>query len=177
MSDFDLGYFYYLHDKNEEAKELEATGMNLIRTSITISVFSLVLWIVFRKSEILIMLFLAALMFIIGKIRHDKLQEISLHSSHLLKNSVNIEIHGDSGTRFSRPFSEEVKSHVDEKEKIAGIVIRNSGSDINVIYRLYLDSGGTYDAEHFVIAVHSLKKHGLLKVTKTVSQTSFIPKK
>ncbi len=173
MSDFDLGYFYYLHDKNEEAKELDERGSTLMRTAITIAVFSIVLWVVIRRQEVFILLFLAGLMFVMGKSKEARMKEISRHDSLLVKNSVNVEIHGSS--MLAKPFSQEVSLHIKEKEKIASIVLKNSGSDINTIYRLYLNSGGTFDAEHFVKAVHSLKKNGLLKVTKTVSQTSFIP--
>ncbi|MBI2133329.1 hypothetical protein HYU11_01465 [Candidatus Woesearchaeota archaeon] len=163
MSDFDLGYFYYLHDKNEESRELEESGQVFFRTAITLSVISILLWLLFRKSELLILLSVAIGLFILAKSRQAKMENIGSRS--IPDRPLLVELHkGDLHNRFSG----EISSNHSEKDKIARIILANSGSDINQVYLIYTKSGGTFEAEHFVRVVHGLKKHGL-RVTKTVS--------
>ncbi len=184
MSDFDLGYFYFEHDKHQEAKELEASGISFIRSGLLLVVVSLVILLFVRRAEVLLLTVLGMVLIIVGKQKQAGMLQHEAVDEHT-KRRVSIEVHSaNQGVVFSpsalkytisKPFSSEISLHLAERERIASIISRNSGSNINAVYAEYRNNGGIYSPEHFVKALHSMKKNGLVKVTKTVSQTSRIP--
>ncbi len=195
MGDVDIGYMYYLHDKIEEAKELSSSGSSLMSSGVFVIILSFILAYVFGKSELLALSFLGIAMFVSGMHRHSKVERLHIEEEERnaarkkeLEKSITVEVHDESSVhrqilsgpsilrhRLAKPFSEEVSRNLKERELIAAVVRQNSGSDINSVYRIYRFEGGSCDAEHFVKALHSLKHHGFVKVSKTVSQASRIP--
>ncbi|MBI4438660.1 hypothetical protein HY640_01885 [Candidatus Woesearchaeota archaeon] len=177
MADFDLGYFYYMHDKIEEAKELEASGSNMMSLGMLLILASLSLAYIFSSVGLLVFSFFGIALFIMGVRRHSRMLRLAvdtkrgsaktlvvshqpLRPAHILRSPSIIR------ESLSRPFSEEISLHVSEKQRISRVVRDNSGADINTVYRLYRQDRGVYEPEHFVKALHSLKKHGLVEVRK-----------
>lgn len=195
MGDVDIGYLYYMHDKIEEAKELSSTGSSLMSSGIFVIIFSLILAYAFGKPELLALSLLGIALFVSGMHRHSKVERLHVEEEERnssrkkeLEKRIMVEVHDEPSVhrqilsgpsilrhRLAKPFSEEVSRHFKERGLIAAVVRQNSGSDINSVYRIYRLGGGSYDAEHFVKALHGLKHHGLVKVSKTVSQASLIP--
>ncbi|MBI2575480.1 hypothetical protein HYV82_06370 [Candidatus Woesearchaeota archaeon] len=195
MGDVDIGYMYYLHDKIQEAKELSASGSSLMSSGIFVLILSFILAYVFGKPELLALALLGLALFVTGMHRHSKVERLHVEEEGRnaerkkeLEKSITVEVHDETSVhrqilsgpsilrhRLVKPFSEEVSMHLKERELIAAVVRQNSGSDINSVYRIYRLGGGSYGAEHFVKALHGLKHHGFVKVSKTVSQASLIP--
>ncbi len=179
MADFDMGYFYALHDKHEEERELSESGSGMVTSAVLIIIVSVLLSLAFRNTDLLVFVIIGAVLLMIGLNRQSRLAE---RKSEPLK-SVNVELHHEPiqphhyitrpsilRHKFVTPFSRQIGRHFREREHIARIIMENSGSDINAIFRIYKNEKGFYDAEHFVKAVHSLKSHGLVTVRKSISQ-------
>ncbi len=169
MSDFDLGYYFYEHDKGVEEKELESSGASLVSTGILLVILSFFLLIIFRRTEVLLLTIGGMAVILLGKDKQSRVLQIRPTVKPPAK--VNVELHH----RAAEPRIIFPSRQVAEGRLISRIISQNSGSDINTIFRLYRAGGGTYDAERFVKAVHRLKKSGVVDVRKTISQTSFIP--
>ncbi|MBI2142511.1 hypothetical protein HYU15_03425 [Candidatus Woesearchaeota archaeon] len=195
MGDVDVGYLYYMHDKIEEAKELSSSGNSLMSSGIFVIILSLVLAYVFGKPEFLALALLGIALFVTGMHRHSKVERLHLVEEGRnaarkkeLEKRITVEVHDEPSVhrqilsgpsilrhRLARPFSEEVSLHLKERGLIAQVIRQNSGSDINSVYRIYRLGGGSYDSERFVKALHGLKRHGFVNVSKTVSQASLMP--
>ncbi len=176
MSDFDIGYAYYLHDKQIEAEDARANGTILIRTGVILILFSMSIAALARKPEALLLSGLGFAAIMMGVQRHAATKK--LHEGEIKRNQrMNIELHHTPikphqliakpsilRERLARKFSESLSEHHAEKEAITEIIRQNSGSDINSVYKIYRLQGGKADPEHFVKLLHSLKRHGSVMV-------------
>lgn len=183
-----MGYLYYLHDKMQETKKMEESGSNLMGTGILLIIISIIVAFLFGRAEFLGLAVLGILLLLTGMHKHSEMSKLHVRErSEAQKKKVQIEFHhrpfnpkriispGIISHKLARGFSEDVSAHYMEREHIGKIIEENSGVDINTIYRIYRLQGGTYAPEHFVTMLHSLKRHGVVKVRKSISQTSLIP--
>ena len=174
MSDFDMGYYYFEHDKAEEENDLKTSGTMLTTSGILVLVASSVFFMFTKRTELTVLSIIGILMVTVGVQRHSKAEEVQkahISSGH----SYHVELHHEPPSilkpsilrhALSRKFSDQVSSHTKEREKIAEIIKQNSGSRINEVYKIYKKEGGKLEPEPFVHAVHSLKNHGIVKITK-----------
>ena len=185
MADFDIGYYYYLHDKIEDEKENKADGNSMIGLGIFLAIMSASLFMLFRRQEFFILTVLGSIFSGYGFYKHSSYVKLPHPEPHHFKD-INVEVHHDDRPNIlARPsilrhkltssFSEELSTNLNERTIITSVIKQNSGSDINSIYGIYRLQGGLYDPEHFVKTLHSLKKHGVVRVMKTRSQASRIP--
>ena len=187
MADFDLGYFYWEHDKNEEARELESSGSSYISTGITLVVFSFIISVIFRQANFLVIAGLGFVMISLGIYKHSKVA-VEKVQKYPQQGQYFVELHHQDAPphkvvsspsiireHIKTKFSDEVAKYHAEKMKIAGIIQKSSGSDINQIFQSYKKTGGIMDHIHFVKAVHALQRHGAVKIRKALSQASSIP--
>ncbi|MBI3034482.1 hypothetical protein HYY72_04975 [Candidatus Woesearchaeota archaeon] len=185
MADFDLGYYYYLHDKIEDEKEKQAGGNSMVSLGTFFIILSVFLFIIFRASELFLLAVLGAVLIAYGLYKNSGYLKAA-HSVPGQSKGIDVEIHHNEGynllartsilrNKLASPFSEELSAQLREKNIITSVIKQNSGSDINSIYQSYRQQGGAYGPEHFIKTLHILKKHGIVRVRKSISQTSRIP--